>query len=100
MSAHGVGTGLLSLADGYRAERDAALAEVARLRAALERVAAWDLSPSGICYPNDDGTPSDRPAPYDSAFAHGALGGRRAMQALARAALAPDGSAPATGDRP
>ncbi len=79
MSAHGVGTGLLSLADGYRAERDAALAEVARLRRVVELFVAAD---EVVC---------TGPQGFE-------IGG--CLRRMARlAALSPDGSAPATGDR-
>lgn len=83
------------LVDLAKAENDALLlaertAEVARLRAALEQIERWELPPSGMFYPDAvTGSPTDRPAPYDSAFAHGANGGREAIRAIARAALEP-----------
>lgn len=78
--------------DTIQATVDAALAEcdatIAKLVEALSRVANWDLPESGCFYPNEDGTDSDRPAPYDSVHAYGSLGGRKAIRDIARAALA------------
>ena len=62
-------------------------AENARLRGALTKIKNWELPPSGQVYPNADGTDSTRPAPYDSAFAYGAQGGKQAVIEIARAAL-------------
>lgn len=70
-----------------RAELAEAKAEIERKNAVLQVVASWNLPPSGVNYPNADGTESDRPAPYDSFFANGFEGGREYIRNLARQAL-------------
>lgn len=69
------------------ARAEAAERDAARMREALERIERWELPPSGEFYPNQDGTISDRPAPYDSFYANGTRGGKEAIRAIAKTAL-------------
>lgn len=47
-------------------------------------LADWKLPPSGVFYPNADGSISDRPAPYDSFYANGSVGARTYWQDRAK----------------
>lgn len=64
------------------------MVRIGKLEGALRRIADWHLPPSGRFYPNEDGSDSDRPAPYDSVFGWGSEGGKKAVRDIARAALA------------
>lgn len=75
------------------AEKDV---EISGLREAVRDMAGmlrdireWKLPESGVFYPNNDGSISDRPAPYDSVYANGSNGAReyfkeRATQLIAK----------------
>lgn len=62
-------------------------AKIAILEAALVTIADWDLPKSGVFYQNNDGTKSDREAPYDSILANGQQGGKDFIRKTALVAL-------------
>jgi len=63
----------------------AAANRIEALEAALRAVVEWDMPETGKCWPNDDGTQSDRPMSYSACY--GSNGERDYIRTLARDAL-------------